>query len=265
MSSPRPPLVRFQQTGAIGHLQLANPAKLNAMSEALGEAFEAQVELAKGAADLRVVLLSGEGKAFSAGGDLAFLQARTQASSGDNEATMRAFYRRFLCLKELPCPTIALVHGRATGAGLAMALACDLVLVAKDALLSLNFVRLGLSPGMGATFTLPRLVGPQKAAALLFTGAELSGEEAVAWGLALRALPPEALLPEGLALAEAIAKNAPLALRLTKAALRATAQGSLPEALEREALAQAAAYASGDYAEGVAALLAKRSPNFTGN
>lgn len=264
MSSPQPPLVRFHQAGPIGHLQLAHPGKLNAMSEALGDAFAAKVEEAKRAQGLRVLLLSGEGKAFSAGGDLAFLQARAKGAAADNEATMRAFYARFLCLRELACPTVALVHGRATGAGLAMALACDVVLVAEDALLSLNFVRLGLSPGMGATYTLPRLVGPQKAAALLLTGEELTGQEAVAWGLALKAVPPERLLPEGQALAEAIAKNAPLAVRLTKEALRANAQASLPEALGREALAQAAAYASADYAEGLAALLGKRTPRFTG-
>lgn len=177
---------------------------------------------------------------------------------------MRAFYQRFLCLREVEVPTIAMVHGRATGAGLAMALACDVVLVAEDALLSLNFVRLGLSPGMAATWSLPRLVGPQRAAEILFTGRDLSGQEAVALGLALKAVPAEALRAEGLALAQGIAQNAPLALRLTKAALRQNATASLPDALAREALAQAACYASSDYAEGLAALRERRPASFEG-
>lgn len=258
------PLVTLSFASGVATLSLANEAKLNAMSEALGDAFAARVAEAKGLPGLRAVVIQGEGRAFSAGGDLAFLQARASSSPADNEAAMRAFYARFLCLRELEVPTIALVQGRATGAGLAMALACDLVLLADDALLSLNFVRLGLSPGMASTWSLPRLVGPQRAAELLLTGRELKAEEAVALGLALKVVPLAALREEGQALAQALAQNAPLAVRLTKAALRQNAEASLPEALAREALAQAASYASADYAEGLAALKARRAANFQG-
>ena len=134
---------------------------------------------------LRALVLTGSGRAFSAGGDLEMIAARSAearerpglARRGVRDF-MRAFYGLFLAVRRLPCPTIAAVNGPAIGAGFCVALACDMRLVAREARVGLNFTRLGLSPGMGATWTLPRLVGPALAAELLYSSRLLDGEEA---------------------------------------------------------------------------------------
>ena len=131
---------------------------------------------------------------------------------------MASFYRLFLSLRDLPCPTIAAIQGAAVGAGLCVALGCDFRYVAGDAQLGLNFARLGVHPGMAATWTLPRLIGPAQAAELLYTGRLIDGAEAHRIGLANRVLPAAEVLPAALATAREIAANAPIAVRAIKQA-----------------------------------------------
>jgi enoyl-CoA hydratase/carnithine racemase len=182
----------------------------------------------------------------------------------DNRAFMERFYRLYLSVRELPFPTLAAIHGPAIGAGLCVALGCDLRVAARDAKLGLNFVRLGIHPGMAASWTLPRLVGPARAAELLFTGRLLDGEEAERIGLVNRAVARDEVLPVTLSLAREIAENAPLAVRGVKQALARTAQAPLDEQLRFEAEQQSRNYESRDLLEGIAAVRERRAPRFEG-
>jgi hypothetical protein len=142
-------------------LTLDDPERRNAMTEEMGDALTAATAELAGDDDLRVVVLTGAPPAFSAGGDLAMLEElarRTRDEGFDATETMQAFYRRFLTVRDLPVPVIAAINGHAVGAGLCVALACDLRIVASDAKVGLNFARLGLHPGMGGSWLLPRTV-----------------------------------------------------------------------------------------------------------
>jgi enoyl-CoA hydratase len=177
---------------------------------------------------------------------------------------MGRFYRLFLRLRALPQPSIAAVNGAAIGAGCCVALACDLRLAASEAKLGLNFNRLGLHPGMAATWTLPRIVGAAQAAELLYTGRILDGAEAARIGLVNRAVPRAKLREEALALAHSIAANAPLAVQATKRSLALSGATTLDEQLDQEAREQAIGYESADLLEGLAAIRERRAPAFEG-
>ena len=194
----------------------------------------------------------------SDGGDAVFLVDSTL----DATETMRAFYRRFLVVTQVPVPVIAAVNGHAIGAGLCVALACDLLLVAEDARVGLNFARLGLHPGMAGSWLLPRRRGFQRAARWLYTGELVSGAEAAAQGLALEALPADAVLPRALELAAEIAQSAPRVVRQLKQTLAAAAENDLRQQLDLEAANQALNYRSSDITEGLAAVRDRRAPSF---
>jgi enoyl-CoA hydratase/carnithine racemase len=266
-------LILLERQGGVAVATLNDPTRLNAMTEAMGQALVATcAELARDDS-VRAVVLTGAGRAFSAGGDLDMIEAMARAGNEQpggetrrqNEAFMGRFYRLFLTLRSLPQPTLAALNGAAIGAGCCVALACDMRLAAREAKLGLNFVRLGLHPGMAATWTLPRLVGPAHAAELLFSGRMLDGAEAERIGLVNRALPREQLRDEALALAATIAGNAPLAVRATKGSLALAAHADLEEQLDQEAREQALGYETADLLEGLAAARARRPPGFEGH
>ena len=173
--------------------------------------------------------------------------------------------RFYLAVRELPCPTLAAVNGAAIGAGLCVALACDVRVAAREARLGLNFTRLGIHPGMRATWTLPRLVGPARAAELLFTGRLFDGAEAERMGVVNRVVERRRVLDETLALAAEIAASAPLAVRGAKQALARTLESDLPGQLAFEAEQQSLNYESADLVEGLAAAREKRDPEFHGS
>lgn len=230
-------------------------------------------------------MLRGEGRAFSAGGDLNFLRARHADTADSNIETMLAFYNRFLCVRRIPVPVIAAVNGPAIGAGLCLALACDMRIAASSAKLGVTFTKLGLHPGMGATHFLPRLVGPAQAARLLYSGDIVSGEEAARIGMVAEALQAtatatgtgeqggakakaeaesEMAVRRAIEIAEGIAAAGPVAVRETVASLRGAHDAQLGDSLLREAQAQAVCYAHPDLGEGVEAVAAKRAPVFEG-
>jgi enoyl-CoA hydratase len=266
------PLLRFESDAGVAVLTFNDPERLNAMTEAMGQAIaERMAALAEDEA-VRAVVLTGAGRAFSAGGDLEMLERMAADGAADpggptrerHRAFMRRFYGLYLSVRDLPQPTVAAVNGPAIGAGLCVALACDLRIAAREAKLGLNFVRLGIHPGMAATWTLPRLVGPAHAADLLYTGRILEGAEAERIGLVNRAVAREALLPDALALARSIAEGAPLAVRGTKRSLAGALAVDLETQLDAEAREQALCYESLDLAEGLAAVRARRPPRFSG-
>ena len=265
-------LLRVDREGAVAILTFDDRARLNAMTEAMGQALRAAVDGLRGDQSLRAAVLTGAGRAFSAGGDLDLIEAKARdgsASPGgavreENRAFMERFYGLYLSVRELPFPTVAAIHGAAIGAGLCVALGCDLRVAARDAKLGLNFVRLGIHPGMGASWTLPRLVGPARAAEILFTGRIFGGEEAERIGLVNRALPREEVLPASLDLARQIAASAPLPVRGAKQALARSPGATLEEQLRFEAEQQSRNYESRDLREGIAAAREKRDPRFEG-
>lgn len=253
--------------GGVAVLTLDDPARRNAMTVAMGDALEARCSEVAADPDIRAVVLTGSPPAFSAGGDLDMLDdlgRRTREEGFDASDTMLAFYRRFLAVRDLPVPVVAAINGHAIGAGLCVALAADLRIVADDAKVGLNFAMLGLHPGMGGTWLLPRLVGQQRAAAWLYTGGLVRGDEAAAAGLALSAVPVDEVVPEALALADRIAAASPVVVRQMKTTLARTETASLDEALRREASCQAVNYGTDDLAEGLDAVRERRTPRFTG-
>ncbi|MRG95358.1 enoyl-CoA hydratase/isomerase family protein [Polyangium spumosum] len=257
------PDVHLERDGAVATLVLDDTRRKNAMSPELGDALAARVREVARDASVRAVVLSGAGDAFSAGGDLAMLERLRAASFAEARAFMLGFYARYLSITELDVPVVAAVRGPAIGAGLCVALACDLVIVDEDSRLALNFASLGLHPGMGATYLAPRRAGPERAAELLLTGRRFTGRDAAAWGMALEAVPAEHVRPRAAELAAQIAGNAPLVVRALKKSLGLD-RAALAAALDREAYEQAVSYASEDLGEGLRAASEKRRPAFSG-
>ncbi len=215
--------------------------------------------------EVRAVVLTGAGGAFSSGGDLAWLDEGTGPGADPValEARMAAYYDDWLSLRGLGIPVVAAVAGPAVGAGLGLALACDVRLVATSARLSVPFTALGLHPGMGTTWTLAQAVGPAVARELLLTGRAVGADEAVRLGLATSAHPDAELLDAALATARTLAARAPVATRLLLRSL-ADQPPDLQAALGREAAAQAATLVTEDLVEGLAAARGRRAPRFRG-
>ena len=264
-------LILESREGDVVTLQFNDPEKLNAMRREMGLAFRDVVGRLALDDGIRAVVLTGVGRAFSAGGDLDMLQAQADAgAAAPGEAwrgirdEMSSFYRLFLTVRDLPCPTIAALNGAAIGAGFCVALGCDFRYAAVEAKLGLNFTRVGVHPGMAATWNLPRLVGPGLAAELLYTSRLVDGEEAVRIGLANRALPAAEVLEAAQQAAREIAGNAPLAVRAVKQALRRSETASIEDQLQFEASEQARHFESRDAHEGIAAVREKRAPRFEG-
>ncbi len=257
------PHVHLDVEGDVAVVTLDDIAKKNAMSPELGAALRTTVKTLQNTPTVRAAVLTGAGDAFSAGGNLAMLEQLRSVSAEEAKAFMLDFYHRFLSIIDLPMPLIAAVRGPAIGAGLAVAAACDVVIVADDAKLAINFAKLGLYPGMGSTFFLPQRVGAARARELLATGRRFTGKEAVDYGFAQEAVPSDQVLPRAKAMAKEIAASAPLVTGALKAHLGWDKE-ALARALEREATEQAKSYASFDLGEGLAALEERRAPVFEG-
>jgi enoyl-CoA hydratase len=240
------------------------PERRNAMSGPMTASWVRLMTALRGDPDLAAVVVTGNGRAFNAGGDLSWIVSEPDASVPELRQRMLAFYRDWLTLRALEVPTIAAVNGAAIGAGLAVALACDIRYVATTARMGVPFTSLGLHPGMATTWSLSQVAGLAVARDLLLTGRIVDGQEAVALGLASRALPPESVLDEALAAADRVAAAAPVATRLTTAALRDGGHATVEAALQWEGLAQAVTLTTDDVREGIAAAAAKRPPTFTG-
>jgi enoyl-CoA hydratase len=239
------------------------------MTPEMLDAFQAAVSEVEKNPEVRAVVLTGAGSAFCAGADFTLmpeLLARTGLTGtiAFREAIPK-LYGAFLTLDRLAVPTIAAVNGAAIGGGLGIALLCDMRIVSETAKLAVNFTRLGIAPGLGITALLPKAVGYERAAEMLFTGQTILGAQAASWGLAREAVPQEKVLPRALEIAEKVAAAAPLAVRQTKRTLRAlSGRNDLSAALELEALAQTVLGTTDDASEGIRAMLEKRDPEFQG-
>ena len=252
--------VSWRTDGAVTRLTLNRPEALNAMSEAMAAEFAAAVKRVAREKS-KVVILEGAGAAFCAGGDLAFIEKNRKRPAARLVPLMKKFYGSFLSLKGLPQVTIAKIHGPAVGAGLCLALAADLRVVCDDARLGLNFVRLGINPGMAAWPLARAAFGDARARELLFTGRFFSGRDLLAWGAAsARAATPAELDAVADELARTVAAGSGESLRILKAETRL--EGDLSPYLTHEARGQAKTFKGRDLLEGLAAVREKRAPRF---
>ncbi len=240
------------------------PERRNAMSEEMTASWGAVMSRLRTDRSVRAVVITGRGRAFCAGGDFSWLGAAPGASVPALRQRMLEFYRTWLSVRDLPVPTIAAVNGAAVGAGLSVALACDVRIVADQARLAVPFTSLGLHPGMATTWLLRRAAGDTVARDMLLTGRALTGSQGVACGLMSRAVEVEQVLPTALQAAGMVAAAAPVATELTKAALGSGGPETFEAALAWEAIAQPVTLAMQDLQEGLAAAQEKRRAHFTG-
>lgn len=227
-------------------------------------ALDLQAKLDEAAADseVRCIVLIGNGKAFCAGQDLA---EATDPNGPELSRIVSEHYNPIIHqIRQIEKPIIAAVNGVAAGAGANIALACDIVLASEAASFIQAFSKIGLIPDSGGTFFLPRLVGWQRASALMMTGEKVSASRAVEMGMIYKAIPVESFETEVLQLAETMAKMPTKALGLTKRALNQSFNNNLTQQLDLEDELQSQAGNTRDYAEGTAAFLEKRMPEFKG-
>jgi 2-(1,2-epoxy-1,2-dihydrophenyl)acetyl-CoA isomerase len=243
-------------------LTLNRPDALNSFTVEMKSALLGALKDAARDRDVRAVVLTGAGRAFSAGQDL---KERQGADVADLGTELRVRYNPIiLAMRRLEKPIVGAINGVAAGAGISVALACDIVIAAENATFIEAFSRVGLVPDTGSTWFLPRLIGSARAAEMMFTADPVDAATAERIGLINRVVPPDKLLEEATDLAERLAEAAPLALALAKRALNRTYEMRLEEALDYEAQLQSIAGRSADHKEGVAAFVEKRQPRFSG-
>jgi len=247
--------------GDVGVLTLNRPDNRNSMTPELLDAFALASAEAR-AANIRALVVTGSGACFSSGADFKSTLQRAEGAAPHERSY--AMYEPFLSLLDIAVPVIGALNGHTVGGGFGLALVCDLRIGALDAKYGANFVKLGLAPGMAISYLLPRLVGLARANELLLTGRLVDGAEAERLGILNRAVPAADVLSEAMTLARTIAANAPFAVRATKRAIQRGLELHVRDAARLEAYAQAESLATDDAKEGIAALLAKRAPTFTG-
>jgi enoyl-CoA hydratase/carnithine racemase len=259
----------FDQQGAIVTLTLNRPELRNPISEDdMVEALESAVARINRDGGVRVVIVTGAGSAFSSGGNVKHMRDR-QGMFGGTPAQLRDGYRYGiqripLALHRLETPAIAAVNGPAIGAGCDLALMCDIRIASDKASFAESFVKVGIIPGDGGAWFLPRAVGLSRACEMAFTGEPIDAQTALAWGLVSQVVPAEQLMEAARGLAIRIAVNPPQALRMTKKLIREGQHLRLDSLLEMSAAMQALAHHTRDHQEAVAALLEKRVGRFTG-
>jgi 2-(1,2-epoxy-1,2-dihydrophenyl)acetyl-CoA isomerase len=250
-------------TAGVLTLTLNRPERLNAFNGALQEALSAGIKRAAADSACRAVLITGAGKGFSSGADLAERAVDPGASRPDLGESLDKRYNPLIrALRALPKPTICAVNGPAAGIGANIALACDIVLAAKSAYFLQAFARIGLVPDGGGTWTLPRLVGEARARALMMLAEPIGAEAAEAMGMIHRAVDDDQLMGEARVLAERLAQGPMQAYARIKRALATSPGNSLDAQLDLERDLQREAGAGDEFAEGVKAFLEKRPANF---
>lgn len=262
-----PDFLLYEQSGPIVTLTMNEPEKRNPLSgnTSLTE-LVAVAERVQDDPSVRCVILTGNGPSFSAGGDIHVM--KQQASPEVTEMELRHFYRRGIqrvaqALFNLEVPMIAAINGHAMGAGLDLACLCDIRVASDKAKMAASFIKVGIVPGDGGAWLLPRVVGLARATELLLTGRTLDAQQALAWELVTHVVPHEQLLPFARQLAQEIAQHAPHAIRLTKRLVREGQRAPFDTVLELSAVFQAASHKTADHSEAVDAFLEKRPPRFS--
>ena len=258
-------LVLEAREGGVVTLTLNRPERLNALNVELSTTLADS--LARVAADdsVRVIVLTGAGRSFCAGGDLGVIrEARERGAARELEPLLRAGMRIVVQVRTTPKPVIAAVNGAAAGAGMNLALACDIRIASEEATFGQNFARVGLFPDYGGTYLLPCLVGASRAAEMFYTGEMIDARTAERLGLVSHVVAPDRLAAETRALAERLVQAPPLAARAIKQVLFGNDLAELERALEFEVRTQMQCFLSEDCGEGIRAFFEKRPPRFQG-
>lgn len=261
MTQPAPVLLEVRDH--VAEIRLNRPAVLNAIDPTTAAAFEQAAASAVADDSVRVVLLCGEGRAFAAGGDLAFMR-----EAPDRAAAVHSLFGPIhAALERLaasPKPVLGALQGPVAGAGMSLALATDLAIAADDMVMNMAYINVGAPPDCGGTWALPRLVGLRKAMEIVLLSDRIPAAEALRLGLVNRVVPRDQLAQEARALALRLAAQAPLAMGHVKRLLRSSLERTLPAQLAQEGEAFAANAASEDFLEAVNAFFGKRAPVFRG-
>jgi enoyl-CoA hydratase/carnithine racemase len=262
--------IRCEQHDRIVTLTMSRPDERNAIgSHSDCDALVGAVERAASDPAVAVIILTGAGNAFSAGGNLKGMRDRDGIGPLASPLATRGNYRQGIqrippALWNCEVPTIAAINGHAIGVGLDLACMCDIRVAAQGAKLASSFIKMGIVPGDGGAYFLPRAVGLSRAAEMMFTGEAIDSTQALACGLVSRVVPGDALMDEARALAQRIAANPPQTLRLVKRLLREAQHARLDEVLQLSAAFQALAHETADHREALDAFFDKRPPVFTG-
>jgi len=269
MSTPhavqQSPAVLEKREAGIVTLVLNRPERMNALNKDLAVALNEALDRVASDNDVKVVVLTGAGRCFSAGGDLTAIgKGRQENNLAELEPILRSGMQMVLKIRTMPQPVIAAVHGPAAGAGMNIALAADMRIASEDASFGQNFAKVGLFPDYGGMFFLPELVGPAKAAEMFYTGDMIDAQTALRLGIVNRVVPLDKLEAEVRALAQKIAQGPAIAIRAVKQTLFGSGKERLEKVLEQEVQQQMKCFQSEDCAEGIRAFFEKRKPQFQG-
>jgi 2-(1,2-epoxy-1,2-dihydrophenyl)acetyl-CoA isomerase len=268
-NAPQPaqagPVLLEGKHDGIATLVMNRPDRLNALNNELASALNDALGRIAEDDTVHVVVITGAGRAFCAGGDLGAIgKGRQTGSTQDLEPLLRAGMQAVLKMRTMPQPVIAAVNGAAAGAGMNIALAADTRIAAEEATFGQNFAKVGLFPDYGGTYFLPQLVGPAKAAELFYTGDMIDAKTAFDLGIVNHVVPAARLEEEVKSLALKIAQGPPMAIRAVKRTLFGSEGKQLAQALEHEVQEQIRCYLSEDCSEGIRAFFEKRHPKFQG-
>jgi 2-(1,2-epoxy-1,2-dihydrophenyl)acetyl-CoA isomerase len=259
------PVLLETSANGVAHLIMNRPEKLNALNGDLATALNQTFDRIGKDGNIRVVVISGAGRAFCAGGDLEIIgKGRKARDMKQLEPILRAGCGAVFRMRMIPQPVIAAVNGPAAGAGMNIALAADIRIAAEEAVFGQNFAKVGLFPDYGGTYFLPQLVGPSKAAELFYTGEMIDAGTAFKLGLVNRIVPAAQLALEAANFAARLAAGPVIAMRAVKQTLFGSEKDALNRALEAEVQHQMRCFASDDCLEGIQAFMEKRPPKFQG-